>query len=85
MESDFYDRTDAILNCGHPDWRFNCIAIFDLRCQQEIDCFISGLPFPMSLRTGYGVLVYCNTFFWGVKPGDADLFAILDIAYPTMQ
>ena len=50
------------------DWQFNH---FDLTCEQETDCFISGfwfLPVSRILRTGYRASLYCNTFIREAKP-----------------
>ena len=56
---------------------------FDLTCNQEINCFISGFSLFLGLWGWVTVLKFIVTCFFGVQsPGDAYLFAILDNAIP---
>ena len=54
---------------------------FDLTCQQEVDCFISCFYLFLGACGWVTVFKFIVTHFFGEEsPGDADLFAILDIS-----
>ena len=52
---------------------------FDLTCQQETDCFISGFSLSLGSWGRVTEVQFIVARFFGEQgPGDADLFAILD-------